>query len=135
MSVLDTRLEKYGGLFTKGKGVGGKITLPRLVTVPILPISGELPKCVIKGEERMRYRLETLDKEIDSRATETEVRNTCRHYWIIESPNGSSSKGVCKFCNEEREFINSLLRYDYPPVTERYNKKWRTADNRGGGYY
>ncbi len=83
----------------------------------------------------MRYRLETIGKEIDSRVTETEVRSRCRHYWIIESPNGASSKGVCKFCNEERVFINSLLRYDYPTAPERYNRKWRIAENRGEGYY
>jgi len=28
----------------------------------------------------------------------------CPHYWIIESPKGPTSKGVCKFCGEEREF-------------------------------
>ena len=31
----------------------------------------------------------------------------CRHHWVIESPHGATSKGVCKFCNEEREFRNS----------------------------
>ncbi len=48
---------------------------------------------------------------------ETEVKDRCCHHWIIESPNGPNSKGVCKFCNQEREFANSLLRYDLAAVT------------------
>lgn len=35
----------------------------------------------------------------------------CCHHWVIESPNGSSSRGVCKFCGEERIFNNSAERY------------------------
>lgn len=30
----------------------------------------------------------------------------CCHYWIIESPNGPTSRGVCKFCGAEKEFDN-----------------------------
>ena len=32
---------------------------------------------------------------------------TCRHHWIIESPQGATSAGRCKICNETREFRNS----------------------------
>ena len=32
----------------------------------------------------------------------------CRHHWVIESPNGPMSLGVCKLCGTEREFRNSL---------------------------
>ena len=31
----------------------------------------------------------------------------CRHHWIIESPQGATSAGRCKLCNETREFRNS----------------------------
>jgi hypothetical protein len=31
----------------------------------------------------------------------------CRHHWLIESPHGATSVGVCKICGEEREFRNS----------------------------
>lgn len=34
-------------------------------------------------------------------------KEKCRHYWIIESPKGLTSKGFCKFCGEVREFRNS----------------------------
>ena len=35
---------------------------------------------------------------------EAEVK--CRHYWLIESPQGPTSKGVCLLCGAEREFYN-----------------------------
>ncbi len=34
------------------------------------------------------------------------VRDKCRHYWIIESPKGATSMGVCRFCHEGKEFDN-----------------------------
>lgn len=32
---------------------------------------------------------------------------SCRHYWIIDSPQGPTSRGVCKFCGAVKEFYNS----------------------------
>ena len=34
------------------------------------------------------------------------AKNRCRHYWIIESPKGPTSMGVCKLCGAEKEFKN-----------------------------
>jgi hypothetical protein len=31
----------------------------------------------------------------------------CAHYWQIQSPDGSTSGGICKRCGERREFFNS----------------------------
>lgn len=31
----------------------------------------------------------------------------CRHHWVIESPQGATSHGICKVCGEERDFQNS----------------------------
>ena len=31
----------------------------------------------------------------------------CPHHWIIETSHGSTSKGVCRLCGEERDFANS----------------------------
>ncbi len=39
--------------------------------------------------------------------------NECRHYWIIESAQGPTSRGVCKFCGVEKEFHNSWPGYSY----------------------
>lgn len=34
------------------------------------------------------------------------ARMGCAHYWIIESPQGPISKGVCKYCGAVSEFSN-----------------------------
>ncbi len=33
-------------------------------------------------------------------------RSKCQHYWIIDAPDGPTSKGVCKHCGATREFAN-----------------------------
>lgn len=33
---------------------------------------------------------------------------TCQHHWLIEPPNGPTSKGVCKLCGEVKLFDNIL---------------------------
>ena len=37
-----------------------------------------------------------------------EAEQSCEHYWIIESPDGPTSAGVCKVCGETRDFANYL---------------------------
>jgi hypothetical protein len=39
-----------------------------------------------------------LDKSI--------TKSTCKHHWIIEVPEGPTSKGVCKLCGEIKIFDN-----------------------------
>lgn len=43
--------------------------------------------------------------DAEQAAVATEVH--CRHHWIIESPQGATSKGVCKLCGAIREFRNA----------------------------
>ena len=31
----------------------------------------------------------------------------CKHHWIIDTPHGAMSTGLCKVCGERREFFNS----------------------------
>ncbi len=33
---------------------------------------------------------------------------SCRHQWLIDSPAGPSSGGVCRLCGEERQFQNYI---------------------------
>ncbi|MFC2065535.1 hypothetical protein ACFLUO_00725 [Chloroflexota bacterium] len=35
-------------------------------------------------------------------------KDECNHYWLIDSAEGPTSKGVCKFCSAEKEFFNSF---------------------------
>jgi hypothetical protein len=46
----------------------------------------------------------------DREATPKPVRpeGGCQHHWIIETPSGPVSRGVCKLCGEQRAFKNYL---------------------------
>ena len=50
----------------------------------------------------------------------TEIGKCC-HHWIIEAPQGPTSKGVCRFCGEEKEFDSfgpdSWSRWEYDAST------------------
>lgn len=39
---------------------------------------------------------------------ENQALSECSHHWVIESPNGPTSQGVCKLCGEHSEFKNSI---------------------------
>ncbi len=47
-----------------------------------------------------------LDKAEPEKKRIAEVQ--CIHYWIIESPKGPTSRGVCKYCGAVREFKNYM---------------------------
>lgn len=49
----------------------------------------------------MRYKVKEKTKEYVA-------KDQCRHYWVIEVANGPKSRGLCKYCGEEREFFNSI---------------------------
>lgn len=48
------------------------------------------------------------DGKGDSVADQEQAVSQCRHYWLVESPNGPTSQGVCKLCGERAEFRNSM---------------------------
>jgi len=54
----------------------------------------------------MRNRSEVKEKK-------SAVATPCRHYWNIEAADGPTSRGVCKVCGEEREFLNSWSDANY----------------------
>lgn len=35
------------------------------------------------------------------------THGSCRHHWVIQSPNGVTSRGVCKNCGTGRDFPNA----------------------------
>ena len=35
------------------------------------------------------------------------VKEACIHHWLLESPDGETSKGTCKLCGTEQSFYNS----------------------------
>lgn len=44
----------------------------------------------------------TMLKEIE------DFEGICKHYWLIEPPNGANSNGICKKCSTTRDFTNSI---------------------------
>ncbi len=55
----------------------------------------------------MISKVKTAAKEPEVKTQEPEAEDKCRHYWILESPHGPTSKGVCQFCGAVKEFYNS----------------------------
>jgi hypothetical protein len=45
----------------------------------------------------------------------------CKHYWLIEPANGSTSKGICKKCGNEQVFANGKV--DTQCSTERIKNR------------
>ena len=48
-------------------------------------------------------------------------QKNCAHYWILESPDGRTSQGVCKYCglvdqftNDWHEALNNLGKKELP---------------------
>jgi hypothetical protein len=35
------------------------------------------------------------------------AHGTCTHHWVIATPDGHFSRGICKHCGSERDFENS----------------------------
>ena len=56
----------------------------------------------------MRNRVETVPRETKVKPEEYQDENGCCHYWLIDSPDGATSRGICKFCGEEKYFYNSV---------------------------
>ena len=67
----------------------------------------------------------------------------CRHHWLIESPEGPTSMGVCKLCGIQKEFRNSAsdLLWEDNPLSELSHGRWGksrdfhtpTGDGEDGG--
>ena len=62
-----------------------------------------------------------MECSIDAVAERPASTDTCRHHWIIETPSGPFSKGVCKLCGEEKDFEN--LYYGYSQANEPVKKE------------
>ena len=47
-----------------------------------------------------------MARRAENTTEEAKAQPECHHHWIIESPHGPTSKGVCKYCGAEKDFIN-----------------------------
>lgn len=39
---------------------------------------------------------------------EEKPKEQCHHFWEIEVANGPTSIGTCKYCGEQKEFLNAF---------------------------
>ena len=58
-------------------------------------------------------------------SVETLEKPLCQHHWLIESPQGTMSKGRCKRCGEEREFRNSATDHLWEDESGSGYNSWR----------
>ncbi len=48
-----------------------------------------------------------MNQKIEERPEVLETENECHHHWLIEGARGTTSRGVCKYCGQAKEFYNS----------------------------
>ena len=41
-----------------------------------------------------------------NQASEAAAETQCQHHWLIESPHGATSMGICRLCGAQKEFHN-----------------------------
>ena len=53
-------------------------------------------------------------------------RAHCRHHWLIDSPQGPTSIGMCKLCGARKEFSNSAgdFLWEDEPLSELSSGRW-----------
>ena len=59
-------------------------------------------------------------------SNEATTESGCRHHWLIESPHGPISMGICKLCGAQKEFRNSAvdLLWEDEPLSELSYGRW-----------
>jgi hypothetical protein len=43
---------------------------------------------------------------LDNTTEDATIQTECRHHWVIDTAHGPTSKGKCKNCGAEKEFLN-----------------------------
>jgi hypothetical protein len=54
----------------------------------------------------------------------------CAHRWVIETPNGEFSDGVCRLCGAEKQFPNSAEDYLWERFVPR--SRWTGRADKSG---
>ena len=63
------------------------------------------------------------------------LKQTCRHYWLIEPPSGPVSLGICRFCLETRDFKNSSSWSGWGRWKGPFSGNTKTTEKRGATFY
>ena len=64
-----------------------------------------LTNCIVEVTEKVA---KSTSAEGTNVGTELPEAPTCSHQWVIDSPAGPTSRGVCRLCDEERQFQNFI---------------------------
>ncbi len=75
----------------------------------------------------------TLREREAPTTTELMITPVCCHHWIIEAPNGPTSKGVCRICGEEKQFNNFAQKLN-PKKISLVQTNHRRARNYAGSF-
>jgi hypothetical protein len=61
-----------------------------------------------------------------TRSKQATKGDRCRHHWLIESPQGRTSMGMCKLCGARKEFSNSVgdFLWEDEPLSELSHGRW-----------
>jgi len=72
----------------------------------------------MEGFEMAEVAVSTLD--------EVAIQPECRHHWLIDSPHGATSMGICKLCGSRKEFRNSAgdFLWEDEPMSELAYGQW-----------
>lgn len=52
----------------------------------------------------------------------------CKHHWLIESPQGPVSRGICQICDATREFKNYIDAISWGEESSQSTANYATAD-------
>ena len=67
-----------------------------------------------------------MRKAVVTQPDEAIKERRCRHHWLIESPQGPISMGICKLCGAQKEFRNSPsdFLWEDEPLSELSHSRW-----------
>lgn len=67
-----------------------------------------------------------MSEDAVNQASEATAETQCRHHWLIESPHGATSMGICKLCGAQKEFRNSAYDrlWEDGPLSELSYRPW-----------
>lgn len=65
------------------------------------------------------------------RRSEAEAEEDCTHHWLIASPSGETSKGVCRLCGAARDFQNYAYRSSMSRLRRPANGGTTASSNNG----
>lgn len=67
-----------------------------------------------------------MSKVAVQQTSEATTETQCRHHWLIESPHGATSMGMCKLCGAQKEFRNSAqdFLWEDEPLSELSHGRW-----------